>query len=77
MEKKQVKDLTFEQAMQELEEIAKKLEQGDSPLNEAIDWYERGSQLKNHCEQLLKKARLRFDRVSFDGEGKATLESAD
>ena len=48
---KDIKELTFEQALSELEEIVEKLEQGDIDLEDSIDIYERGTLLKAHCEE--------------------------
>ena len=53
---KDIKELTFEQALSELEEIVEKLEQGDIDLEDSIDIYERGTLLKTHCEEKLKSA---------------------
>ncbi len=46
--------LSFEQALEQLEEIVKRLEAGQGKLDEAIDSYERGAALKRHCEAKLK-----------------------
>ena len=51
--KNDIKNLTFEEALSELEEIVEKLEQGDIDLEDSIDIYERGTLLKNHCEKKL------------------------
>jgi exodeoxyribonuclease VII small subunit len=68
--------LTFEQAMQELESIVKKLEAGNIGLEVAIDHYTKGVALKKHCQSLLDDAKLKIDRVVVeDGKGKALEES--
>jgi exodeoxyribonuclease VII small subunit len=54
-------ELSFEQAMQELDEIVKKLEDGKLPLEEALKAFERGSELKNICESKLKDAQLKIE----------------
>jgi exodeoxyribonuclease VII small subunit len=56
MTKKKAESLTFEQSMQELETLVSKMEQGDLPLEEALQSFERGIQLARHSEQKLKDA---------------------
>jgi exodeoxyribonuclease VII small subunit len=54
-----IADLSFEQALAELEAIVRALESGQSPLEQSIEQYERGAALKAHCEAKLAAARLR------------------
>ena len=63
--------LSFEKALAELEAIVAKLEQGNTPLEESIAAYERGEALKRHCDQLLRKAEARVERITQapDGNG--------
>ena len=61
--------LPFEQAMRELEQIVDKLEKGAVPLEESIAIYERGEQLKAHCEALLKNAEMRIQKITFSADG--------
>ena len=63
--KNDIKELTFEQALSELEEIVEKLEQGDIDLEDSIDIYERGTLLKAHCEEKLKSAKLKVELLSY------------
>ena len=65
-----VKTLAFEQALQELENIVSKLESGDIALDDSIKLYERGEALKAHCEQLLKSAEARIEKISLSADGK-------
>ncbi len=69
--------LSFEQAMQELEQLVRRLEEGRLPLEEAISAYERGMQLKNHCEAKLKAAKLRVDQIVVGEDGQSTLQPFD
>ncbi len=62
-----VKALSFEDALAELESIVQKLEQGRGALDDAIDAYERGSALRRHCEAKLQDARERVERISLAG----------
>jgi exodeoxyribonuclease VII small subunit len=63
-----MEELTFEQAVSELEEIIKKLEDGKMPLEEAVSSFERGSYLKKFCEDKLKNAQLKIETLSGKGE---------
>lgn len=64
-----VKDMSFEQALQELEQIVRKLEAGDIALEESIKAYERGVALKQHCESKLKDAQLKIEKITLDQDG--------
>ncbi len=61
-------ELTFEQAVVELEEIIKKLEDGKMPLEDAVKAFERGSELKKICEEKLKNAQLKIEMLSEKSE---------
>jgi exodeoxyribonuclease VII small subunit len=60
-----VKTMSFEQALAELEKIVKTLEEGKAPLAESIAIYERGEALKAHCEALLKAAESRIEKITL------------
>jgi exodeoxyribonuclease VII small subunit len=66
-----VSDLTFEQALAELEKIVGELESGQAPLERAIEMYERGAELKSQCEARLKSAQLRVERIMVGADGEA------
>lgn len=72
-----VKQMSFEEAMRELEEIVRTLEQGDAGLDEAIDRYTRGAQLKRHCEAKLKEAKARVEKITVGADGGVSAEDAD
>jgi len=65
-----VKGLPFEKALAELETIVQKLERGDVPLEESVAIYERGEALKRRCEELLRQAEARVDKITLDATGK-------
>lgn len=67
-----VKTLNFERALEELESIVKRLEEGRVPLEESVAIYERGETLKKRCEELLKSAEARVDRITTDASGRPT-----
>ena len=67
-----IKKLTFEQALSELEKIVNQLESGQAPLQQSISLYERGEALKNHCESLLKEAQMKIEKITLNKQGEAT-----
>ncbi|MFL2834146.1 MAG: exodeoxyribonuclease VII small subunit [Alphaproteobacteria bacterium] len=73
--KNDIKDLSFEQALSELEEIVEKLEQGDIDLEDSIDIYERGNLLKAHCEKKLESAKMKVDKIISQPDGDFSSES--
>jgi exodeoxyribonuclease VII small subunit len=67
-----IKKLSFERAMEELESIVTKLEGGKVPLEESVTIYERGEALKRRCEELLRHAEARVEKITTDGSGQVT-----
>jgi exodeoxyribonuclease VII small subunit len=65
-----VKMLSFERAIEELETIVKRLEEGKVPLEESVAIYERGEALKRRCEELLRQAEARVEKITLDAAGK-------
>jgi exodeoxyribonuclease VII small subunit len=68
--------MSFENALAELEGIVRRLEGGQVKLDEAIQSYERGAQLKQHCETKLNEAQQRVDRIVIGSDGAVTVEPA-
>lgn len=64
-----IKGLKFEQAMKELETIVTRLERGDVELEQSIEIYERGEALKAHCDQLLRRAEAKVEKISLNANG--------
>jgi exodeoxyribonuclease VII small subunit len=64
-----VKSLSFERAIEELETIVRRLEEGKVPLEESVAIYERGEALKRRCEELLRQAEARVDKITTDATG--------
>jgi exodeoxyribonuclease VII small subunit len=62
-------ELSFEDALQRLEQIVQKLESGQAPLEESIKLYEEGALLKAHCERRLKAAQLRVEKIVVGPDG--------
>lgn len=67
-----VSELSFEEALAELEAIVASLEQGKASLDAAISSYERGAALKQHCEAKLREAREKVERITLDAAGQPT-----
>ena len=67
-----VAEMSFEAAMKELEQVVTQLERGDVALEESIQLYARGADLKARCEQKLKEAEEKVAAITFDGEGNPT-----
>ncbi|PIW27719.1 MAG: exodeoxyribonuclease VII small subunit [Rhodospirillales bacterium CG15_BIG_FIL_POST_REV_8_21_14_020_66_15] len=72
-----IRAMSFEDAMSELEDIVRGLEQGAGSLDQAIDAYSRGVALKSHCEARLKEAQLRVDKIVVGAGGSLSSEPAD
>ena len=68
--------MSFEDALAELEGIVRRLEGGQVKLDDAIQSYERGAQLKQHCEKKLNEAQQRVDRIVIGSDGAVTVEPA-
>ena len=60
--------LGFEEAMKELEKIVRDLESGQVKLDDAVKAYERGAALKVHCENKLKDARTKVEKITGAGK---------
>ena len=67
-----VGQLSFERAIDELETIVKRLEDGKVPLEESVAIYERGEALKRRCEDLLRQAEARVQKITLDATGNPT-----
>ena len=72
-----IKDLTFEVALKELEEIVSQLDTGSIDLDKAVEAYEKGAKLKQHCEKKLKEAQLRIEKIEVDKNGDITTKVMD
>jgi len=72
MAEKDLKDMSFEEALAELEAIVETMESGQVDLNESIATYERGEKLKKHCEAMLKEAEARVEKITLSSDGAAS-----
>jgi len=62
--------LNFEGALKRLEEIVRKLESGDVPLDQSIELYSEGEKLRGLCQQRLEAAQAKIERITLDRDGK-------
>ena len=70
MSNDQLKKMTFEDAMKELENLVDSLDKGDVSLDEAIAAYDRGSQLKDHCQKKLNEAKMKVETIQSSDDNK-------
>ncbi|MEL7011933.1 MAG: exodeoxyribonuclease VII small subunit [Pseudomonadota bacterium] len=64
-----VNEMSFEEAMKELEQVVGQLERGDVALEASIALYERGAELKKRCETKLKEAEEKVAALTLDADG--------
>lgn len=62
--KNNIAKLTFEQAIRQLTDIVGKIEQGEIPLQDSLNQYEKGMALIKHCKDILQKAEKRIEKIS-------------
>ena len=67
-----LKNLSFEEALQELETVVRQLETGKVKLDDAVKAYEKGIMLKNLCEEKLKNAKSKIDVLVIDNNSTPT-----
>ncbi len=67
-----VSEMSFEEAMAELEHVVGQLERGDVPLEDSIKLYERGAELKKRCEVKLREAEEKVAQITTDADGNPT-----
>ena len=72
MTDKPVSDMSFEEAMKELEGVVARLESGDVSLEDSIKLYERGAALKEHCRKKLSEAEEKVAQITLDKDGQPT-----
>lgn len=65
-----IAQLSFEDALDELEKLVKQLENGKAKLDDAIGAYERGDFLKRHCESKLREAQAKIEQITVGNAGK-------
>ena len=73
-QKDDISKLTFEQSIQQLKEIVGRIEQGEIPLEDSLEQYERGMALIKHCRGVLQKAEKRIEKISKEEPPEPTTE---
>ena len=71
----EIQQLSFEQVLGELESMVDRLETGDVALEESIEIYQRGAQLRAYCDAKLKSAQARIGKITGDGSGTVPLDA--
>jgi exodeoxyribonuclease VII small subunit len=66
-----IADMSFEDALKALEQVVARLESGEVPLDESISLYERGEDLRKHCQARLDAAQARIEKIVAGSDGKA------
>lgn len=69
-----IADLSFDDALAELQRTIAELETGNLPLERTLALHERGAALLEHCETLLRSAELRMRQLVSKGGGLDTVE---
>lgn len=77
VDKKIAENLSFEQALSELEAIVRELEGGQGDLDAAISQYERGTALKKHCMDKLQAARMKVEKIMQQPDGSVQTQPLD
>ncbi|MEZ5758485.1 MAG: exodeoxyribonuclease VII small subunit [Emcibacteraceae bacterium] len=72
-----IKNMKFEEALSALEDIVRSLESGEVSLEQSIEIYTRGTQLKAHCEDKLKDATARIEKITKSSDGTLTSTPLD
>ena len=62
--KEDITELGFEESIKELTNIVSKIEQGQIPLQDSLQQYEKGMALIKQCRTILEKAEKRIDKIS-------------
>ncbi|ARJ69328.1 exodeoxyribonuclease VII small subunit [Paracoccus contaminans] len=65
----EIDQMSFEDAMKELESVVGKLEHGEATLDQSISLYERGARLRAHCERRLRQAEERVEKIMLSAAG--------
>ncbi len=72
-----IQEMDFESALKELENVVRELEVGENGLEQSIQSYTRGTLLKRHCENKLKEAQLRIDKIVVNDTDDIEIEEMD
>lgn len=76
-ERKNVEKMEFEEAIGELEEIARTLEEGKASLKDSVQLYERGVSLKKRCESILDAVQMKISKITADKNGEISIKETE
>jgi exodeoxyribonuclease VII small subunit len=76
-EQKAIKSMSFEESLAELDTIVRGLESGKAPLEDSISLYERGIELKKHCEKKLRDAQMKIEKIVASEDGTVATKPLD
>jgi len=68
----EIASLSFEDALRSLEDVVRRLESGEVPLDQSIELYERGEALRAHCQARLDAAQARIEKIVAGPDGRAS-----
>lgn len=77
MTQKPIQSMSFEEALHELEQTVRKIDNGEETLESSISAFERGTKLKLYCEQKLNEAKLKVEKIIQQSDGKISVEAVD
>lgn len=66
-----IAELTFEDALRALEDVVRRLESGEVPLDDSINLYEQGEKLRQHCQARLDAAQAKIEKIVQAPDGRA------
>ena len=69
--------LSYEDALAQLENIVRDLEGGKIKLDDAVEAYEKATALKNFCEEKLRAAQLKIEKITLSTDGNVSTEPLD
>ncbi len=69
--------MSFEESLAELDTIVRGLESGKAPLEDSISLYERGIELKKHCEKKLRDAQMKIEKIVASEDGTVATKPLD
>ncbi len=75
--KDDVGKMSFEEAIKTLTEIVGKIEQGEIPLQDSLEQYEKGMSLIKHCRGILQKAEKRIEKIAAESEAEQDVEEGE
>lgn len=74
---KKIEEMSFEEALKELENAVKKIDQGTESLEASIESFERGTKLKAYCEKKLQEAKLKIEKIIQKSDGTIETEEVE